>query len=252
MIPQARLALNLFEKRKIREKEGLYVLEGEKLVEEALDQAKFIIYSQNLPIVKKAENFGIPCFKVSKQIMEKITSVETPPGVLAVSQIRNWNMENVTKNENPLILFAIEIQDPGNIGTMIRTLDAVAGSGLIVSKGNVDVYNPKVVRSTMGSILRVPISRSENLSDSITNLKKIGIKIIGASLNAKKHHWSADLSGPLAILVGNESAGLSDEALKLCDETVKIPMPGRAESLNAAMAATVMLYEALRQRMKNG
>lgn len=251
MIPQARLVLSLLEKKKTREKEGLFVIEGEKLVEEGLPYAKFILYSQNLPIVLKAQAQNVPTFQVSRVVMEKISSVETPPGVIGVARIRNWNIENAVKEKNPLVLFAVEIQDPGNLGTMIRVADAVKASGIIVSKGTADQYSPKVVRSTMGSIFRVPIAQSPNISDSIGTLKKLNIKIVGTDINAKKYHWDADLSGPTAILIGNESAGLSQEDLNNCTETVKIPMPGGAESLNAAQAATLILYEALRQRMKN-
>jgi len=248
MIPEARIILTLLEKKKSREKEGLFVLEGEKLVEEGLDHIKFFIYSQNLPVVVKAKEMGIPGYKVSKEVMEKITSVETPPGIIAVSEIRHWNIENVAKDKNPIILFAIEVQDPGNMGTMIRTVDAVGGSGVIASRGTVDHYNPKVVRSTMGSIFRVPVALSNDVEETINLLKKNNIKIVGTSLSAKKNYWDADLSGPIALLVGNESNGINDEVLKLCDETVKIPMPGHAESLNAAMASSLLLYETLRQR----
>ena len=251
MTPQARLIMTLLEKKKSREDEGLFVLEGEKLVEEGFKQIKFIVYSQNLPVVLKAIENRIQTFKISKEMMGKITSVESPPGIMAVAKIKNWTISDLLAKPKPLILFASEIQDPGNLGTMIRVLDAVNASGLISSRGTADHYNPKVVRSTMGSILRVPIVRSQNMVETIEILKKNRVKVVGTDLSAKKYHWDADLSGPTVLLVGNESAGLSNEALKLCNETVKIPMPGRAESLNAAQAATLMLYEALRQRTKN-
>lgn len=251
MIPQARLVLTLLEKKKTREIEGLFVIEGEKLVSEGLKEAKFIIYSQNLPVVGEAESLGIPLYKVSKQVMERITSVETPPGVLAVCRIKHWDLELLTVSQNPLILFAVEIQDPGNFGTMIRVADAINATGIIASRGTADRYNPKVVRATMGSIFRMPIVESQNIEETIQTLKKNNIKIFGTDLSAKKYHWDADLSGPTALLIGNESTGLSNEVLKLCSETVKIPMPGKAESLNAAQASTLILYEALRQRMKN-
>jgi len=252
LIPEARLILTLLEKRKLREKEGLFVIEGEKLVSEGLDQIKFLLYSQNLPIISLAQEKNIQVYKVSRPVMEKISSVETPPGVIAVAKIKNRLTGELLANENPLILGAVEIQDPGNLGTMLRVVDAVAGSGVITSRGTVDLYNPKVVRSTMGSIFRVPVIQSQDIAETIKELKEKKIKIIGSDLSAKKFHWDTDFTKPSMLLIGNESAGLSSDILELCDETVKIPMPGRAESLNAAMAASVILYEALRQRNLRG
>lgn len=252
LIAEARQVLTLLTKRKIREKEGLFVIEGEKLVKEGQDLLSYLLYSTNLPVVAEAQARGIRVLKVSRSVMERITSVETPPGVLGVAKITPWSMADILKGENPLIFIGAEIQDPGNLGTIMRTMDAVKGAGVIATSGTVDPYNPKVVRATMGAIFRVPVVTVRDLSETAGILKKKNVKIVGTDADAKKTYWDAEMKGPAAILVGNEAAGLSPEALGMCDEVVNIPMPGKAESLNAAMAATLILYEALRQRSCNG
>ena len=135
-----------------------------------------------------------------------------------------------------------------NLGTIIRTADAVAASGIILSKGTVDSYNSKVLRSSMGSIFHLPVVEVEKTEEAILKLKAEGIKVIATDLRAEMEHFEADYRRPLAILVGNEDRGLPENLLELADERVKIPMPGKAESLNAAMATSIILYEVLRQR----
>jgi TrmH family RNA methyltransferase len=147
-----------------------------------------------------------------------------------------------------LILFCIEVQDPGNLGTIIRTADAAGATGVILSRGTVDLFNSKVVRASMGSIFHLPIVRIKELVETLDKLKKNQLRIVAADHRASQDYHQADLSGPAAILVGNEGAGLPNEVLRLADETVKIPMPGQAESLNVGVASGIILYEALRQR----
>jgi len=248
LIPEARLALSLLEKRKIREKEGKFVVEGEHLVEEAGDKLIHLIYSADLPVVKKAASKGIPAFKVSKKIFGFLTSVETPQGVLAVVKKPEYALKIILKKPDPLIVFCVEIQDPGNLGAIIRSADAVGAAGVLLSKGTVDLYNQKVIRSSMGSIFHLPVLEVGEAGEEAEKLKAKGLKLIAADTSGKKNYWEAGYGGATAILVGNEGAGLPQNILGICDEVVKIPMPGRAESLNAAMAASIILYEALRQR----
>ena len=249
LISQAKLALALINKKKIRDEESLFVAEGEKLVEEAI---KF----GEVEFTKKGySKMKFRVYKISSSEMKKLSLVETPQGVLAVCRKTNYkisNLLNLRKPSNPLnslILLPIEIQDPGNLGTMIRVVDAVGASGIIVSKGTVDPYNPKVVRSTMGSIFRVPIVEIDNLLSVLIGIQDKGYRILGTDLVAKKTHWDIDYKQPTVLLIGNESVGLPSDILKICDDTVKIPIPGKAESLNAAMAASIILYEALRHKI---
>jgi RNA methyltransferase, TrmH family len=248
MKEKMRLVRTLLEKRRIRRKEGFFVVEGPHLVEEAKAQIKFVLYSENLPIVAKLQEKGIECLKVSKKEFDEISEVEAPQGILAVVREKKHELSHVLSNPLPLVVFCIEVQDPGNLGTIIRTADAVKASGVVLSRGTVDLYNSKVIRSTMGSIFHLPIVTVDDHEESIGYLKKKDIRIVGADISGKKDYFSSDYKEPVAILVGNEGAGLPDETLQMCDDVVKIPMPGRAESLNVGVSTAVMLYEALRQR----
>ena len=247
LIPQARKVLNLLEKKKAREKEKRFVVEGERLVYEAAENIVYILYSAELPAVGWARKKGILAYKISKKVFELLTSVETPQGVVAVVKKPEYSIKNVLAKSNPLLILCVGIQDPGNLGTIIRSADAVSASGVLLSRGTVELYNQKVIRSTMGSLFHLPVVEIGKAEETMIDLKKRGIRLIAADLKGE-NYWESKLTGACAILIGNEGAGLPDEILKLCDETVKIPMPGRAESLNAAMAASLIMYEALRQR----
>jgi len=247
LIPQAREVLSLLEKKKARERENKFVVEGEHLVYEAAEHIDYIVHSAVLSVVSWAKKKGIPIYKVSKKVFEFITSVETPQGVLAVVKKPEYSLKDILARTNPLIILCAGIQDPGNLGTIIRSADAVSASGVLLSAGTAGLYNQKVIRSTMGSLFHVPVVEAGGVEEIIKELKSRGIKLVAADAKGK-NYWQSELTGPVAIVIGNEGAGLPDEILRLCDETVNIPMPGKAESLNAAMAATLILYEALRQR----
>jgi TrmH family RNA methyltransferase len=250
MNEKLKLVRNLVEKRHARRKEKCFVVEGPHLVEEAGDRVKFVVYSENLPIVKVLEKKGTQCYKVSRKQFEELSGVETPQGVLAVVKEFEYQFRDILKADKTLIVFCVGVQDPGNLGTIIRSADAFGASGIILSKGTVDLYNPKVVRSTMGSLFHLPIITVEDDQETIEHLKQKGVKIIATAVDAKKDVNTADLKGPVAVLVGNEGAGLPKGIVDLADERVKVPMLGKAESLNVGMAATVVLYEVVKQRMQ--
>jgi TrmH family RNA methyltransferase len=242
ILPEVRLALGLLEKRKTREDEGAFVVEGEHLIEEAGDRVVFILTPRVLP-PKLAR--GRRVVKVSQKEFTRLTSVETPTGIMAVVEKPEHTLADIKPG---LIVFCVEIQDPGNLGTIIRGADAAGATGVILSRGTVDLYNQKVIRSTQGSLFHLPIVQVKDTAETVGQLKKQGIKVIATEGSGGKPHFKTDLSGPVVILIGNEGAGLPAGVKDLADEVVSIPMPGRAESLNAAMAATVILYEAVRQR----
>ncbi|MBI5700613.1 RNA methyltransferase [Candidatus Saganbacteria bacterium] len=248
---EAKLILALNQNRRTREEEGFFVVEGEKSIKEGLDMAKFILYSAEFEILQDAAKRKIKTIKVSSEAMKTISTVETPPGIIAAAKIKKWKLSDIITKKDPVILVLVGIQDPGNLGTLIRAVDAANAAGIIVSKGTVDPFNPKVVRGTMGSFFRVPVVRSSDIKSELAFLKNKKFRLVGTSLDSKDAHWDADLKGPIAIIIGNESSGLPEEIIDMCDEKVKIPILGNAESLNAAMAGTVLIYESLRQRMKN-
>ncbi|MDD5593118.1 MAG: RNA methyltransferase [Candidatus Margulisbacteria bacterium] len=247
MNEKLKLVKNLLEKRSARRKEGKFVIEGPHLIEEAGDKVNFIVYCEKLPIVKKLEEEGVPAIKVSKEQFEEVSGVEAPQGVLGVVKLFDYQFRDVIKEDKTLIVFCVGVQDPGNLGTIIRSADAFGASGVILSKGTVDLYNPKVVRSTMGSLFHLPIFNTEDEVETIEHLKQKNVKIVATTVSARKNCFEAELNKSIAILVGNEGAGLDKEIVKLADEEVKIPMVGKAESLNVGISTAVLLYEALRQ-----
>lgn len=235
------------EKRKTRRKEGRFVVEGPHLVEEARDQIDFVVCAERLPILEKLEEQGVDCLKVSKKQFSEISEVETPQWILAVVKQPKLSLKDVSQG---LVVFCVGVQDPGNLGTIIRTADAVGAAGIILSRGTVDLYNSKVIRSTMGSLFHLPIVQYVEPIEAIEAFKKKKIKIVAADVMGKRDYFETDFRQPIAVIVGNEGAGLPKEIISLADETVRIPMPGKAESLNVGISTAVVLYEALKQRTR--
>lgn len=239
--------LSLLDKRALRKKEKRFVVEGERLVSEAISLLDYVIYSQDLPILKTLKTKGIPMIKFSKKDFARITSVETPQGILGVAR-----MPEFSGAQHSCLLISCGIQDPGNLGTIIRAADAAGVDKILVSRDTVDRYNQKVIRSTMGSIFHVPVEEMEDVAQAIQKLKQDGIKIIATQAAGKVNFWDNNYKSSCAIILGNEASGIPENILGLADQVVSIPILGKAESLNVAMSATIMLYEVLRQRKSNG
>lgn len=228
--------------KKYRDEYEEYVVEGIKLVNEAIEEKlniKKILICKEL--CGKEFNFKNIEY-VSEQVFKYISDTETPQGVMAIIEKKKFN------GEYGKIVFALDnLNDPGNLGTIIRTLDSAGINSLILSKGSADLYNPKVVRSTMGAIFRIDAEYAENLQSKLLNLKEQGYKIIVTSLQADKYIYDLPFKEKCVVVIGNESKGVSEKIMELADIKTKIPMLGRTESLNAAVAASIMAYEAVRQ-----
>ncbi|MGL4731828.1 MAG: TrmH family RNA methyltransferase [Clostridium sp.] len=234
--------------RKYRTSQNLFLVEGFRFVEEAIKSnfnIKYILISENYPreSYEKYINFSGEIYIVSKNVFKTISSTETPQGVIAVVE----NKQIIPKEDKGIYILVDKVQDPGNLGTIIRTAHASNCLGVIIEKGTVDVYNEKTLRSTMGSIFNVPIINDSNL-EYVRKLRKDGYKLITSSLDTENNFYDVDLTGKAIIAVGNEGNGISNEVYEISDEKVKIPMPGGAESLNASVAASIMMYEAVRQK----
>ncbi len=240
--------------KKNRDKEGVFVAEGLRFISEIPTDWDVEMYLMTKVF---AEENGIDQFEIraetyilTDELFSLLSDTENPQGVLAVCKKQQEKMERVWEKENPFILLAEELNDPGNLGTVIRTADASGVDGIFLSKGSVDVYNAKVLRSTMGSIFHVPVFQNVSLEDTALRMKEKGISLYAAHLKADYDPYHLPLERGCAFLIGNEARGLSDKAAKLCDQWVKIPMPGKAESLNASIAAGILMYEVVRQRME--
>jgi TrmH family RNA methyltransferase len=241
--------------RRGRDKQGKYIIEGIHLVEEAV-KAKAtidtIVYSLDKgkprSFAEAAGNLDCEWVGVSQAIMEKCSDTQTPQGIFAVVDKFNASAELFMSQSHSLVVVVDGVQDPGNLGTIIRSADAVGANGVILGAGTVDLYNPKTIRSTMGSLFHLPIIEGE-LMKILPIAQENGISLVTTSLQAKHSCYETDLRKPTWLIVGNEGKGVSAEIAALADVHIIIPMKGKAESLNVAMATTILLFEASRQRM---
>lgn len=184
---------------------------------------------------------------VTSEVYKKLSNTENPQGITAVVRAGEYTLEDVIGENSSFILIIDRLQDPGNLGTIIRTAEGAGVTGIVLSSDSVDRYNPKVVRGTMGSILRMPIYVSRDMVNDINTLKMHGIRIYGTHLNGTDM-YEEDFTGGIAFLIGNEGRGLSDAVSETADRLIRIPMQGKVESLNAGISASIVCYEAFRQR----
>ncbi|SDE61012.1 TrmH family RNA methyltransferase [Sporomusa acidovorans] len=246
--------------RKYREKLELFLAEGVRLVEECVHAdwpVATCIYTEEIAERERAKNIidrlavtNCRMVKVPAEIYKKISDTEQPQGIMAILKKRQFSVKQMLagKDKLPLLVILDGIQDPGNVGTIIRTADAAGCSGVITLKGSADIYAGKTVRATMGSLFHLPVAEGMIYSDLITNLKQAGVSLLATCLQHSAVYYQADFKRPVALILGNEGQGISPELLSAADSRINIPLIGHAESLNVAVAAGVVLYEAIRQR----
>ncbi|WP_047985043.1 TrmH family RNA methyltransferase [Ornithinibacillus californiensis] len=223
--------------KKDREKTGTFLIEGFHLIEEAI-KSKWKIDEIILQEGVESPNWSsdIKIVEVSENVFQHITQTKTPQGIAAVVQYKK--MENVI---GKYVLLLDRVQDPGNLGTIIRTADAAGFDAVILGDGTVDVYNDKVIRSTQGSIFHIPILQ-DNLTKRIPELKMDGFHIWASALTNSKDYHTVKSNSKVALILGNEGSGIQTEILEQADEIVKIPIYGKAESLNVSIAAGILMY----------
>lgn len=247
------------QQRKYREKEKAFLLEGIRLLEEAVEASwplKLGAYSPKLlqnprgnNILQTLKSKEIPLLCLTDEILDKAGDTQNSQGILAVACEKETDWKKVwTSSPEPVLVIVDGVQDPGNLGTIIRTADAHGAQGVLLTKGTVDLYNSKTIRSTMGSIFHLPILRIDNLTECLQLLNEQKFKIVVGDLAAEEYCFQYDYTGAIAICVGNEGAGPSPELKEKAHTTVKIPILGQAESLNVAVATGILLYEINRQR----
>ena len=243
---------NLIKKSKYRKEEKLFIIEGTRLFKETpKERIKEIYVSENAEKSLETELKGMKYEVISDNIFASISDTKTPQGIMAVVKQPLYQIEEIISTENPLLLILEDLQDPGNLGTIMRTAEGAGVTGVIMTKGCVDIYNPKVIRSTMGSIYRMPfvyLENEEEFEGLFRQLQERGIVTFGAALMESKDYDLYSYEKGTAFLIGNEGNGLTQKALSLCEKYVKIPMCGKLESLNAAVASSILMYEAFRQR----
>lgn len=231
--------------------EGKFIVEGLRFVKEALDSDFSVEYLIVCDESKDKFNIDYEALKsytkvylMKYTLVKALSETENPQGILAIVNKKN----NQSIKDNGFYVLIDKVQDPGNAGTIIRSAHASGVSGIIITKGTVDLYNDKTLRATMGSIFHIPIIEDFNYS-IVESLKNKGYRFIVSSLEGEKNFFDENLKGNMVICVGNEGNGISSEIYSMADVKVKIPMPGGAESLNVAVAASIMMFEVVRQNM---
>ena len=252
----------LIKKAKERKNQGLFVVEGPRMCLEApfswvdaiyvsesfhMDSKEWELLKEYMAAAQK-EGITIRYEVVSDSVFKAISDTQTPQGILAVVKMPKYELFELLKGDRTLLLVLESIQDPGNLGTMIRTGEGAGITGVVMNEATADIFNPKTIRSTMGSIYRIPFFIAEDLEETINEVKKAGVSLYAAHLKGKISYDVPDYTKACGFLIGNEGNGLSTEIADLASEYVRIPMEGKVESLNAAISASLLSYECNRQR----
>lgn len=242
-------------KAKERRKDKVFLAEGIKMYEEAPESSIQEVYlSQDVeeklkeqPVIwEKLKQTGYET--VSSEVFAKMSDTQTPQGILSVLKQPEYRLEELLQTPNPLFVVLENLQDPGNLGTIMRTGEGAGITGVIMSTQTVDIFNPKTIRATMGSIYRVPFLYVSDLSETLKTLHEHGVHTYAAHLKGETYYDTFSFTEPTAFLIGNEGNGLQKETADMAESYLKIPMEGRLESLNAAVATALLMYEAHRQR----
>lgn len=253
--PMVKAAAELKQK-KYRQQQGLFLAEGLRTVEEAVryGAVQSIFYTaieddRTRTVLEEAAAKQIKLVCVSDKVLKKIADTKTPQGIIAVCEMRSKRLDDFLAS-GKMLLVLDRVTDPGNIGTMLRTADAAGVGGLLLLQGCADIYAPKTVRASMGSLFHLPVLSGLSEELLVQAARKAGYELLVTCLDGADNLYKADLQGRLAFVMGNEANGVSPALLAAADKRVFIPMQGRAESLNVAMAAGIVMFEALRQKLK--
>ena len=256
---QVKHVVNLQKKAKLRKEEKQFVVEGVKMVSEApADRLVKVYVSETFKADNEEFLERMNYDSIGKDVLEIVTDnvfmrmadTQTPQGIMAVVRMTDTDLEGILSDKhNPLLLIIENIQDPGNLGTIVRMAEGAGVTGIIMSSNTVDIYNPKTIRSTMGSLYRVPVIYVDDICEAADVCKSKGVTVYAAHLKGTDNYNKKDYTNPTAFMIGNEGNGLTDKLADKADEYVRIPMQGEVESLNAAIACTILTYEAVRQRL---
>lgn len=249
--PQVKRLLQLQKKSKVRNEEKVFVVEGLRMFAEVpKERVEKVYISESLYNRKKLELnlHDFPYEILSDSVFSHVSDTKTPQGILCIVKQKSYSVEELLNVENPHFMVLDNLQDPGNLGTIVRTAEGAGVDAVFMSKDTVDIYNPKTIRSTMGSIYRMPILYVEDIVELLEEFRKRDIKSYAAHLQGEHAYDQENYVGGTAILIGNEGNGLRDEVSNQADIWVQIPMQGQVESLNAAIAASIMMFEVSRQR----
>lgn len=238
-----------------RREAGIFLAEGFKLFREAPEESIQEVYLSEDALEKAAEDAVLQeklhrtgYETVSGEVFSKMSDTKTPQGILCVIRRPKYTLEQLVNAPSPLLVVLESLQDPGNLGTILRAGEAAGITGVIMGGETTDIFHPKTIRATMGSVFRVPFVQVENLKEALGQLRQKNIRIFAAHLSGESFYDNFSFREGTAFLIGNEGNGLPRETARMADGLLKIPMEGQVESLNASVAAALLLYEAYRQR----
>lgn len=251
--------LRSFADPKVRKKEKSFLIQGVKMVDEALRDnlgitllvaAPALVRHHGKGVLKLAEDRAVQVLWISDRLMDAIAASKTPQPVLALVKMKDYSEDMLLDHPNGLIIIAHQLQDPGNLGTIIRTAEAVGASGVAITKNTVDPYHDKAIRASMGSILRLPVVHLGDGTAFLRTCKEKGFQTAATVVSGERSCFDVDLIKPTVFILGQEGAGLPQDIIAEIDLRIHIPMTGTIDSLNVATAAAVVLYETMRQRTK--
>ena len=249
--PQVKRLLQLQKKGKARNEEKVFVVEGLRMFEEVPKERVEKVYISETLYNRKKLDLNLQDFTyeiLSDNVFSHVSDTKTPQGILCIVKQKKYDEKELLQIKNPHFTVLDNLQDPGNLGTIVRTAEGAGVDAVFMSKDTVDIYNPKTIRSTMGSIYRMPVVYVEDVVELLENFRQKGVKSYAAHLQGEHSYDQEDYTCGTAILIGNEGNGLRNEVSEKADIWVQIPMKGQVESLNAAIAASIMMFEVARQR----
>ncbi len=239
--------------KKYRDEHDKFIIEGEKLLKEALNykaSISMVLLSESFAQSERFQelevclnNSNVPIYYADDRVFKEAGETETPQGVIAIVDKMFLTLDSILQKDEICVVMLDEVRDPGNAGTIIRTADACGIDAVLLSKGSVDLYNGKTIRATMGSLFHIPVIQSMDTAEAILRLKQSDVITIGADPHSSESCIDLPQYKRSAIIIGNEAQGIGSDIKALLDKNIKIPMPGRAESLNAGIAAAILMYE---------
>ena len=253
--PKVKQIIQWQDKARDRRKAGIFLIEGFRMFEEAPEESiqQVFVSEEAVERIGKRPDAqrklrAVGYETVAKEVFARMSDTQTPQGILCVVKRPGHGLEQLLEAPRPLLMVLENLQDPGNLGTIVRTGEGAGVTGIIIGSGTADIYAPKTVRATMGSIYRVPVICAEDLVEAVGRLRGGGVHTYAAHLQGKNYYDGFSFREATAFLIGNEGAGLSPQLAEAAEGRVRIPMEGQLESLNAAVAASLLMYEAHRQR----
>lgn len=245
-------------RKKYRDRTNQYIVEGINLIEEALKNGAvpdavfvredFAEEEEGKGLMSRLEDLGADIFILTRSLFDSTVNTETPQGIAATVRQPDCHVGHFFDGEPSNVIVLDRLQDPGNIGTVIRTADAAGFRRILVMKGTADIFSPKTVRAAAGSLYRTRFAYADEPEEALRLLAEHGYRTICTSPRAEKYYFDTDIAGSAALIIGNEANGACDEFMEMADLKVSIPMEGSIESLNASVAAAVIMYESVRQR----